>query len=196
MRILFLGDNHAKELADWLEQQGEKVVYSEDKINADRLKQILPDLIVSYNYKHIISTEVMRSVNGRAINLHISYLPYNRGAHPNIWSFLENTPKGVTIHYIDEGIDTGDIILQKEVYIDEDKETLKSSYEILHNEIQALFKKNWGKIKNNEIIPRVQTGESSIHFKREMSKFEQFLSGKGWDISIKEFKKQFNKPKD
>ena len=61
-----------------------------------------------------------------------------------MWSFLEDTPKGVTIHYIDEGIDTGDIIVQKEVFIDEDKETLKSSYEILNKEIQALFKENWG----------------------------------------------------
>ena len=64
--------------------------------------------------------------------MHISLLPWNRGYHPNIWSFLEDTPKGVTIHYINEGIDTGDIIVQKEIVIDEDKETLKSSYEILH----------------------------------------------------------------
>ena len=54
------------------------------------------------------------------------------------------------------------IIIQKEVYIDEDKETLKSSYEILHREIQALFKENWNKIKNSEIAPQKQTGRGAL----------------------------------
>ena len=39
------------------------------------------------------------------VNLHISYLPFNRGSHPNYWSFVENTPKGVSIHEIDEQIE-------------------------------------------------------------------------------------------
>ena len=48
----------------------------------------------------------------------MSYLPYNRGAHPNFWSFVNNTVKGVTIHEIDQGIDTGKIILQKSIKFD------------------------------------------------------------------------------
>src|SRR5690606_23646870 len=44
-----------------------------------------------------------------------SYLPYNRGAHPNVWSIVEETPAGVTLHYVDAGIDTGDIVAQREV---------------------------------------------------------------------------------
>ena len=47
------------------------------------------------------------------INLHISYLPYNRGSYPNYWSFKENTPNGVSIHHIDDGIDTGPVLVQK-----------------------------------------------------------------------------------
>lgn len=158
MKILFLGGNLSKSLSDWIEQQGEIVVYREDKVTINDMSQICPDLIISYNYKYLIPREVIDYVNGKAINLHIAYLPYNRGAHPNVWSFLEDTPKGVTIHYIDEGIDTGDIIVQREVFIDENKETLKSSYEILHREIQKLFKENWVKIRNGEINPMTQTG--------------------------------------
>lgn len=45
----------------------------------------------------------------------MSYLPYNKGTHPNYWSFIENTPKGVMIHEIDKGIDTGNIIVQKKI---------------------------------------------------------------------------------
>ena len=117
-----------RSLANWLRQQGEHVVYKEVKITLDDLDAICPDLIVSYNYKYLLTTDVIRRVHGKAINLHISFLPYNKGYHPYVWSFLENTPKGVSIHYIDEGIDSGDIIVQEMIYIDEEKETLKSGY--------------------------------------------------------------------
>ncbi len=167
MRILFLGGNFAKDIAGWLEQQ-EDVVYKEGKVNIDDVKNICPDFIISYNYKYIIPKEIIDCVNGNAINLHISFLPYNRGAHPNIWSFLEDTPKGVTIHYIDEGIDTGDIIVQKEVFIDEEKETLKSSYEILHREIQELFKENWEKIKTSGIKAKERTGGGASTLRRTL----------------------------
>lgn len=168
MKILFLGGNLASDLADWLGSQGEEVVYREDKISIEEAKETNPDFIISYNYRYIIPKEMIYFVSGKAINLHISYLPFNKGSHPNIWSFLEDTPKGVTIHYIDEGIDTGDIIIQKEVLIDEDKETIKSSYELLHREIQVLFNENWNKIKNGEIVPQKQMGGGASTLKETL----------------------------
>jgi len=90
-------------------------------------------------------------VKNNIINLHISLLLWNRGAYPNVWSFLEDTPKGVTIYIIDEGVDTGSILAQKEIYIDENIETLRSSYEKLHREIQALFREKWADIKNRSV---------------------------------------------
>ena len=71
-----------------------------------------PKLIVSYNYKHIIQPEIIVLMNGRLVNLHISYLPWNKGSDPNFWSFIDNTPKGVTIHKIDNHLDTGAILYQ------------------------------------------------------------------------------------
>jgi methionyl-tRNA formyltransferase len=47
----------------------------------------------------------------------LSYLPFNRGAHPNFWSFIEKTQAGVSIHKINKGIDTGNIILRKKINI-------------------------------------------------------------------------------
>ena len=158
MKILFLGGNLSKSIFDWLILIGEDAIYTEEKINIDFIKKINPDFMISYNYKYKISSDIIKFMNNKIINLHISYLPYNKGTYPNIWSFLENTPRGVTIHYIDEGVDTGDIILQKKVIFDEDKETLKSSYEILHREIQTLFKENWERIKKEQIKPKKQTG--------------------------------------
>ena len=48
-----------------------------------------------------------------SINLHLSYLPFNRGKNPNVWSIIESTPCGATIHKIDEKIDTGKIYVRK-----------------------------------------------------------------------------------
>lgn len=192
MKILFLGGNLASDLADWMTSQGEEVIYREDKVTTDDVKKVSPDFIVSYNYKYIISKEIIDCVRGKAVNLHISLLPWNRGYHPNVWSFLDDTPKGVTIHYIDTGIDTGDIIVQKEILIDDNNETLKSSYEILHEKIQKLFKDNWQKIKTVDFIPYTQVGGGSLHFKKDMIKFEPFLREQGWDTPISELKRKYN----
>lgn len=192
MKILFLGGDLTKELKNWLEHKEEDVIYKDNKITIDDVRFIAPDFIVSYNYRYIIPRKIIDCVNGNAINLHISFLPYNRGAYPNIWSFLEDTPKGVTIHYIDEYIDTGDIIVQREVFIDEEIETLKSSYEILHREIQELFKEIWDKVKHGDITPVPQPRNGTLHFAKEFIDLEQLIQEKGWDTPIKEFKKQYN----
>ncbi len=192
MKILFLGGGSSEELTNWLKHKGEDIIYKDNKITIDDVRFISPDFIVSYNYRYIIPKEIIDCVNGNAINMHISFLPYNRGANPNVWSFLEDTPKGVTIHYIDEYIDTGDIIVQREVFIDEEIETLKSSYGRLHREIQKLFKENWDNIKSGEVTPVAQPRKGTLHFTKEFLDLEQFIQEKGWDTRIKEFKKQYN----
>ncbi|WPM32354.1 formyltransferase family protein [Hydrogenobacter sp. T-2] len=192
MRILFLGGNSfSLELVEFLKSIEEEVVYTQDRIDLDIVKKINPDFIISYNYKHIIPKEVVRAYYPRIINLHISFLPYNRGAYPNVWSFLEDTPKGVTIHLVDEGVDTGDILVQKEVFIDEEKETLRSSYLKLHREIQELFKENWESIKTLKIKPIKQHGGGSKHYRKEYSIFEPFIREKGWDTPIRELKEKY-----
>lgn len=103
-------------------------------------------------------------MQGQIFNLHISLLPYNREASPNFFSFIENTPKGVTIHQIDEGLDTGPILAQKELFFDESKETFASSYEKLILEIQMLFKENWSSIsdKNYQLYAQTQERRSIL----------------------------------
>lgn len=98
-------------------------------------------------------------MQGQIFNLHISLLPYNREASPNFFSFIENTPKGVTIHQIDEVLDTGPILAQKELFFDESKETFASSYEKLILEIQMLFKENWSSISDKNYQLYAQTQE-------------------------------------
>ena len=190
MKILFLSNNEiSDDLIYWLKNTAkEEVVVYNKPLNIELLKKIKPDFIISYNYKFIIKQGIINYMKNNIINLHISLLPWNRGAHPNVWSFLEDTPKGVTIHIIDEGIDTGPILVQKEVYIDESTETLKSSYDKLHKEIQELFKRSWNDIKNNKLRPIYQNSKGSLHYKNDFKKIECLLNNRRWNTSIMQLK--------
>jgi methionyl-tRNA formyltransferase len=124
----------------------------------------------------------------KVVNLHISCLPWNRGADPNLWSFLEDSPKGVTVHYMDEGVDTGDIIAQKEVeFQNEEEQTLSSTYNILKEEIEELFEKVWPEILKGSAIRVRQTGEGSSHKLNDKKPYMHLLD-KGWDTSVLKLK--------
>lgn len=169
MKILFLTNNKITDtLYHWLCFREGNVDYLEDKFDAYQWSFYNPDLIISYNYKHIIDEEII-NLGRNIINLHISYLPYNRGADPNFWSIVDGTPSGVTIHKIDKGIDTGDILLQKTVDI-KDTDTLGSSYTKLHREIQKLFIDNWESIRDNKIKPTPQVGKGTYHAVKDFYK--------------------------
>jgi methionyl-tRNA formyltransferase len=176
MKVLFLTNNkNAYSLAEWICEQGDDVLVWEKELtrnlffDGNLLSGI--EFIISYNYIHIITGDVIQLFPMRIINLHISLLPWNRGASPNLWSFVDDTPKGVTIHLIDKGLDTGDILLQQEIpiLVSDRDETLEYFYAKLHTVIQVLFKSNWDKIKLCEIIPLKQNG--SYHIKAETDEF-------------------------
>ncbi len=193
MRILFLTNNqNTQPLIDWLKNSAkEEVIVWHERLMRKHLEELQPDLIISYNYKFLVKEEILDMLPNRVINLHISLLPYNRGSNPNVWSFLEDTPKGVTIHLMNEGLDTGAILLQKKVYFEEDKETLSSTYKKLHSEIQRLFIENWGRIKDFKIKPLPQTNIGSTHYLKDFEKIKFILENDGWNITIRELKKKY-----
>lgn len=193
MKILFLSNNEiSNNLIYWLKNIAkEEIVVYDKPINIEFFKKIKANFIISYNYRFIIKQEIINYMKNNIINLHISLLPWNKGADPNVWSFLEDTPKGVTIHIIDEGIDTGPILVQKEVYIDESTETLKSSYDKVHREIQELFKRSWNDIKNNKLRPIYQNSKGSLHYKNDFKKIKYLLNNRGWNTSIMQLKNEY-----
>lgn len=73
------------------------------------------DLVLLLWWPKIVKQKTIDSANIGFINLHPSLLPYNRGKHPYYWSIVENTPAGVSIHFVDSNIDEGDIIAQREI---------------------------------------------------------------------------------
>ncbi len=124
---------------------GDKVTQTIDILTDEMLED--KDFIISFGYRYIIPLEIVERFKGKAINLHISYLPYNRGADPNLWSFLEDTPKGVTIHWLEKGIDTGDIIEQRHIVYNVETDTLRTTYARLMKTMEGMFKDVWQDIR-------------------------------------------------
>ena len=105
---------------------------------------------------------------------------------PNLWSFLESTEKGVTIHYLDEGIDTGDILFQRKVKFNKD-ETLRTSYDKLRLELERLFVENWDKVISGKVTPMKQDlNAGTYHSKDETDEIMKKLKIDSWDMNVEE----------
>lgn len=188
--ILFLSNNDNTEpLCQWLQAQGEPVVRFTNKITLEIIEEMQPSFIVSFNYKYIISQSIIEHMDGKIINLHTSYLPYNRGSSPNFFSFYDDTPKGVTIHFISKGLAQGDILCQKEIQFDETIETFTSSYEVLLQEMSQLFKENWKEIQSGALKGVPQSGESTYHKSEELHKIRMEIDF-DWNDTIADFKRR------
>lgn len=147
------------------------------------------DFLISYGYRHILKADILDLFSGMAINMHISFLPFNRGADPNFWSLYEGTARGVTIHYMNEGIDTGDIIVQKKVIFDDAADTLETSYNKLHDAMMQLFIDNMDSILSGECSSFKQPGKGTYHNSSDKEALFNQLKAKRqniWDTPIGE----------
>jgi methionyl-tRNA formyltransferase len=184
MNVLVLTGRRSSPLTPIIEDSGCAVKEFAEKIDVQFLRRNRIDFAVSYGYRHIIKKPIIAHLKGKIINLHISYLPWNRGVDPNLWSFLENTPKGVSIHYIDAGIDTGDIIAQKQITGFDADDTLASSYQRLSAEMMSLFKVTWPNIIKGTIEPKRQIAGGTFHKFVDKKPFEYLLKEKGYDTPV------------
>lgn len=125
------------------------------------------DLILSFGYRHIFKEPILSTIRCPLLNLHISLLPWNRGADPNFWSWFDGTPKGVTLHHIDAGIDTGDIVQQRGVEFGA-ADTLASSYDRLHAAAIRMWEESWPFIRYGAVPRYTQAGAGS--FRRSKDK--------------------------
>jgi phosphoribosylglycinamide formyltransferase 1 len=89
-----------------------------DLVLATWLEEHEVELVVLAGYMHLLTEPFLRRFPGRIVNVHPSLLPAFPGAHAiadAVGAGVETT--GVTIHYVDEGIDTGPVIAQEEVRV-------------------------------------------------------------------------------
>jgi methionyl-tRNA formyltransferase len=140
------------------------VPYSTEPITESNLP-FQPDIIASIYYRNIIKKSVIDRVHGKIFNLHPSLLPKYRGCSSVTWALINGEKEyGYTYHYLREGIDTGNVLLQKRLII-EDWDTQLNLYERVMNEsmkdfekVLTLVEKGYNGIEQNH--------EEAIYYKR------------------------------
>jgi len=139
----------------------------------EQVRDLKADIAVSVLFAYIVSSDFIHIFPRGCINLHPALLPHNRGAFPNVWSIVTKTPAGVTLHYIDAGVDTGDVIAQKEVEV-RVTDTGESLYRRLEAEGLELFKANWPGVSAGNAARSAQlSGTGSSHRVRDVGKIDE-----------------------
>jgi methionyl-tRNA formyltransferase len=169
MDVLFLGQNNVgQQVYDWLCDR-ESVSVLGMITRGDHLELVHetePDILVASGFRAIIPPEVLSVPTEGCVNLHPGYLPLARGMYPNIWSIVEDTRAGVTLHYMDEGIDTGDIIARERVETSFD-DSGRDLYERLEDAGFTVFVQTWPAIEAGDVSTETQSTEDGSYHTSE-----------------------------
>lgn len=154
----------------------------------EKLKNLDIDLIVTCAYGQIIPKEVLDMPKYGCINVHASILPKYRGSAPIQWCLFNNDDvTGVTIMYMDEGMDSGDIIKIKEIPIlDSDNvgtlhdKLSKLGCDLLLEVLPTIFNKTNDRIKqgnNYTMAPMIKREDERLDFNEEGKKIIGKIKG-------------------
>ena len=134
-----------------------------EKDAVEELRKYPADIFVVAAFGQLLSEEILNMPRLGCINIHASLLPAYRGAAPIQWCVINGEEKtGVTIMQMAKGMDTGDILLQKEVVLDE-KETGGSLFDRLMETGAELIVEVLPKIEAGELTPVVQKEELATY---------------------------------
>ena len=118
------------------------------------------DLLVSMSFNQIFKSEIINLTPLKIINCHAGKLPFYRGRNVINWALINGEKEfGITVHYVDEGIDTGDIVLQRIFPITE-LDTYKTLLEIAFEECANILYDSIKIIQTNNVNKIIQ---STIH---------------------------------
>jgi folate-dependent phosphoribosylglycinamide formyltransferase PurN len=120
------------------------------------------------------------------LNLHPSYLPYNRGKDPYIWSIINQTPVGVTIHRMNHKIDAGEYYIRKKISLSFPYNG-QIVYEKCLKELKRVFIKKWKKIRERKIIPKKYKFKTKLNYRKDLKKINYINFDKLKNISSKTF---------
>ena len=128
-----------------------------------QLKEYPADIYVVAAFGQLLTEEILNMPKFGCVNIHASLLPAYRGAAPIQWVIINGEEKtGVTIQQMAKGLDTGDMLLKKEVIIDA-KETGASLHDKLMEAGAKLIVEALPMIENGEIIPEKQDDALSCY---------------------------------
>ena len=135
-------------------------VFQPEKIKnsntAEIIKELECDIIIVVAYGKILPSEVLNAAKYGCVNVHASLLPKYRGAAPIQWAVLNGDKKtGVSIMQMDEGLDTGDVILVRECEIGENETSAELFDRLSEIGANALIEAI-GLIENGNVMPQKQ----------------------------------------
>lgn len=128
------------------------------------IKNYKVDMIISINYLFIIGANIINFPQKCAINIHGSLLPKYRGRTPHVWAIINNeTQSGISVHYISESCDSGDIIYQEKIDID-NKITGWELLRIFSERYPIIINKVINEFEKGEVISFKQETELATYF--------------------------------
>lgn len=149
-------------------QQKKIEVYTTEKVNSPewiaKIAALKPDVIFSFYYRKMIGREILDLPRVGAFNLHGSYLPHYRGRCPVNWVIIKGEKQtGVTLHYMVEKPDAGDIVGQKAVAI-EKSDTARTLYDKLCVAAKELLDEVLPLMMKEQITRRKQNLEEGSYY--------------------------------
>ena len=150
----------------------------------DALAALGADIGLSVLFGYRLEREVFAMFPKGCFNLHPSLLPFGRGADPNAWAIIDREPAGATLHWIDAGIDTGDIVAQRPVAV-EPTDTGESLYRRLEAASLDLLAECWPAIAAGNAPRQPQGTGGSSHRRADLRGAERLdldarYSGREW----------------
>jgi methionyl-tRNA formyltransferase len=138
--------------------------FFQDQAALDALRSLDLDYIICVRLSTLMPRSVLEIPRHGVLNMHPAYLPYNRGWHSAVWSILEGTPFGATLHFMSEKVDAGDIVHQKKVEKRPD-DTGDSLYKRAMALEPELFREAWPALSNFTYSRTPQLPESATTHK-------------------------------
>lgn len=127
----------------------------------ETIKKYKPEFIVVVAYGRILPPDILRIPERYPINVHASLLPKYRGAAPVQWAIINGEKTtGITTMVMDEGLDTGNILLQEKIDISEDEDAVSLGKRLSELGAQVLLR-TINQIRKGQIFPKPQEGEPS-----------------------------------
>ncbi|OKB65859.1 bifunctional UDP-glucuronic acid oxidase/UDP-4-amino-4-deoxy-L-arabinose formyltransferase [Serratia marcescens] len=161
-------------------------VYAPEDVNhplwVDRIRELQPDVIFSFYYRHMLSDEILSLAPQGGFNLHGSLLPRYRGRAPVNWALVNGeTETGATLHKMVKRPDAGDIVGQQKVTI-ADNDTALTLHKKVLEAAQAVLKEQLPKLKNGTATFTKQDESQASYFGRRTAADGEIL----WHKSAKE----------
>lgn len=137
-----------------------------DPASVEHLRSLELDYLVCVHFPYMIRRAVLDTASCGVLNLHPSYLPFNRGWHTPSWAILDGTPAGASLHYMAESLDSGDVVCQQQIAVDP-ADTAHTLYLRLKALERDVFVEGWSRLRDGRSCRQPQPHELATQHRRQ-----------------------------